>query len=129
MQSQSLDISEIVTETPTEPSSISLEEGDDTRKSKEQKKETPLECNEKKFITSPADIDIHRKVNLQDAEVIKEHQEAFNEICNEYKDIFSIDSSDTGKTPLIEIEIDTGDSPPITQTLYPSFETCYLGTE
>ena len=40
------------------------------------------------FITSPADIDIHRKVNLQDAEVTKEHQEAFKELCNEYKDIF-----------------------------------------
>ena len=77
MQSQSLDISEIVTETSTEPSSISLEEDDDTRESKEQKKETPLECNEKKFITSPADIDIHRKVNLEDAEITKEHQEAF----------------------------------------------------
>ena len=31
------------------------------------------------------------------------------------KDIFSIHSSDIGKTPLIEMEIDTGDSPPITQ--------------
>ena len=43
MQSQSLDISEIMTETSTEPSFISLEEDDDTRESKEQKKETPLE--------------------------------------------------------------------------------------
>ena len=118
MQSQSLDISEIVTESSTEPSSISLEEDDDTEESKEQKKETPSECNEKKFITSPADIDIHRKVNLQDAEVTKEHQEAFKELCNEYKDIFSVDSSNIGKTPLIEIEIDTGDSPPITQRPY-----------
>ena len=33
-------------------------------------------------------------------------------------DIFSIDSSDIGKTPLIEMEIDTGDSPPITQRPY-----------
>ena len=54
-----------MTETSIEPSSISLEEDDDTEESKEQKKETPLECNEKKFITSPVDIDIHRKVNLQ----------------------------------------------------------------
>ena len=41
-----------------------------------------------------------------------------------------MDLSDIGKTPLIEMEIDTGDSLPITQkTLYPSFETCYMGTE
>ena len=34
------------------------------------------------------------------------------------KDIFSTDSSDIGKTPLIEMEIDTGDSPSITQKPY-----------
>ena len=28
---------------------------------------------EKKFITSPADIDVHRKVELQDAEISEEH--------------------------------------------------------
>ena len=77
-----------MTETSTEPSSISLQEDDDTEESKEKKKETLFECNEKKFITSPADIDIHRKVNLQDAEVTKEHQDTFKELCNEYKDIF-----------------------------------------
>ena len=63
MQSQSLDISEIMTETSTEPSSISLEEDDDTEESRtECEIEDPFELNEKKFITSPADIDIHRKV-------------------------------------------------------------------
>ena len=36
----------------------------------------------------------------------------------EFEDIFSIDSSDIGKTPLIEVEINTGDSPPITQKPY-----------
>ena len=111
MQSQSLDISEIVTETSTEPSPILLEEDNDTAGSREQKKETAFENNEKKFITSPTDIEIHKKVDLQDAEVTKEQQKAFKELCSEYKDIFSIDSSDIGKTPLIEMEIDTGDSP------------------
>ena len=42
----------------------------------------------------------------------------FKGLCNEFKDIFSIDSSDIGKTPLIEMEIDTGDSLPITQKPY-----------
>ena len=95
MQSQSLDISKIVTETSTEPSSISLDEDNDTEESRvECKMEAHFESNEKKFITSPADIDIHRKVDLQDAEITREHQEAFKELCNEYKDIFSTDSSD-----------------------------------
>ena len=61
---------------------------------------------------------MHRKIELQDANVSEEQQNAFKELCNEFKDIFSIDSSDIGKTPLIEMEIDTGDSPPITQKLY-----------
>ena len=61
---------------------------------------------------------MHRKVELQDADVTEVQQNAFKELCNEFKDIFSIDSSDIGKTPLIEMEIDTGDSLPITQKPY-----------
>ena len=110
LQNQSLDISEIRTETSTEPSPIIIEEDNVTEVSQEQ--------GEKKFITSPADIEVHRKVELQDADVSEEHQNAFKELCNDFKDIFSVDSSDIGKTPLVEMEIDTGDSPPITQKPY-----------
>ena len=67
---------------------------------------------ETKFITSPADVDIHRKVKLQDAEVLDKYKEEFEKLCEEYSDIFSKDSSDIGKTPLITMEIETGDSPP-----------------
>ena len=57
-------------------------------------------------------------------------QNAFKELGDEFKDIFSIDLSDIGKTPLLEMEIDTSDSPPITpKHLYSSFETCNMGTE
>ena len=118
MQSQSLDISEIMTETSTEPSPILLEEDYDTEGYDKQKKETTFENTKREFITSPTDIDVHRKVDLQNAEVTKEQQKAFKELCNEYKDIFSIESSDIGKTTLIEMEIDTSDSPPITQRPY-----------
>ena len=100
MQSQSLDISEIVTETSTEPSPILLEEDNDIEELKEEKRKITLENTEKKFITSPADIDVHRKVELQDAEVTEAQQNTFKELCDEYKDIFSTDSSDIGKTPL-----------------------------
>ena len=51
MQSQSLDISEIMTETSTEPSPILIEEDDITEVLQEQP--------EKKFITSLADIEVH----------------------------------------------------------------------
>ena len=113
-----MDIPEITTETSTEPSSILLEEDNDIEGFEEQKKEITLEYTKKKFITSPTDIDVHRKVELQDAEVMKEQQEAFKLLCNEYKDIFPTDSSDIGKTPLIEMEINTGDRLPITQRPY-----------
>ena len=76
------------------------------------------EQGEKKFITSPADIDVHQKVELQDADVSEEYQNAFKELCKELNDIFLVDLSDIGKTPLVEMEIDTGDSPPITQKPY-----------
>ena len=118
MQDQSLNISEIVTETSTEPSSLLLEEDDDIEGLQEQKRKIIPENKEKKFITSPADIEVHRKVELQDADITEVQQNAFHELCNEFKDIFSMDSSDIGKTPLIEMEIDTGDSLPITQKLY-----------
>ena len=110
LQSQSIDISEIRTETSTEPSPIGIGE-DDVR-------EVSQNQEEKKFITSPADIDVHRKIILQDADISEEHQNAFKELCHEFKDIFSVDSGDIGKTPLVEMEIDTGDSPPITQKPY-----------
>ena len=118
MQNQSLDISEIVTETSTEPSPILLEEDNDIEGLQGQKKKVISENIEKKFITSPADIEVHRKVELQDANITEAQQNAFKELCNEFKDIFSIDSSDIGKTPLIEMEIDTCDSLPITQKPY-----------
>ena len=130
MPDHSLNISEIVNETSTEPSPILLEDDDDMDGLQEQKRKGTSENREKKFITSPADIEVHWKVELQDAEITEVQQNAFKELCNEFRDIFSIDSSDIGKTPLLEMEIDTGDSPPIIpKTLHSSFETCYMGTE
>ena len=78
-------------------------------------KEIPLE---KKFITSPADVERHRRVILQDAEVPDENRDQFKKLCQEYDDIFSKGAGDIGKTPLITMEIDTGDSPPVCQRPY-----------
>ena len=110
LQNQSLDVSEIMTEISTETSPILMEEDKTTEVFQKQ--------GEKKFITSPTDIEVHHKVDLQDADVSEEHHNAFKELCKEFKDIFSVDSSDIGKTPLLEMEINTGDSPPITQKPY-----------
>ena len=66
MQNQSLDISETVTETSTESLPIVLEDED---KEVLQNGEVHTENTEKKFITSPADIEVHRKVELQDTDI------------------------------------------------------------
>ena len=66
MQNQSLEISEIVTETSTEPLPIELEDED---KEVLQKEAIHIEITEKRFITSPADIKVHRTVELQDADI------------------------------------------------------------
>ena len=110
LQSQPIDISEISTETSTEPSPIGI--GEDNVKEESQIQE------EKKIYNITADIEVHRKINLQDADVSDEHKNAFKELCHEFNDIFLVDLGDIGKTPLVEIEIDTGDSPPITQKPY-----------
>ena len=100
-----------------EPLSIILED-DDKEVLQKLNGEVNTENTEKRFITSPGDTDVHRKVELQDAELTEAQQNAFKDLCMELKDIFSTDSSDIGKTPLLEVEIDTGDSPPITQKPY-----------
>ena len=71
MQIQSFDISEIMTETSTEPSPIIFED-DDKEVLDKQEEERNKESIEKRFITSPADIDVHRKVELQDADITEE---------------------------------------------------------
>ena len=95
-----------------------LEDDNDIEGLQEQRKKVISENIEKKFITSLAYIEVHRKVELQDADITEAQQNTFKELCNEFKYILSIDSSDIGITPLIEMEIDTGNSLPITQKPY-----------
>ena len=47
-----------------------------------------------------------------------EHRKAFEDLCSEFETIFSKDSADLGKTPLLKMDIPTGDNPPITQRPY-----------
>ena len=71
-----------------------------------------------KFIASPADIDTYREIKLKDADVQEEDRERFEKLCNEFDDVFSKDSTDLGRTPLLMMDIDTGDHPPVTQRPY-----------
>ena len=101
-------IKKLITSTSMEMMNIEIKENQNTE----------VGDVEKKFITSPADVEVHQKVNLQDAKVTVENLQTFKELCEKYEDIFSKDSTDIGRTPLVTMEIDTEDSPPISQRLY-----------
>ena len=101
---------------PIEVTEIVREECNEVGEIDEKEDESiPLE---KKFITSPAEVNTHRKMQLQDAEVTAEYREKFRLLCKEFEDVFSKDSTDIGKTPLITMDIDTRDSPPVCQRPY-----------
>ena len=40
------------------------------------------------FLTSPADIDPHRKVNLTDFELLQDEKQKFKSLCGNFNDIF-----------------------------------------
>ena len=105
---QEIDISEITTVT----ADMIEDEGYETNE------ELPEPGVSSLFITSPANIEVHRKTNLLNADVEEKYKKQLEELCDEFKDIFSTSSKDIGKTPLIKMGIDTGDSPPICQRPY-----------
>ena len=73
---------------------------------------------EEDFLKTPAEAPAHRKVLLEDKNISPKTQQAFNERCKKYDNIISKNSGDIGKTMLVEMEIDTGNHPPIASKPY-----------
>ena len=71
------------------------------------------------FLTSPADVPGPRKVDLQDADIKPTMRSAFDELCERYPKVFSRGNEDIGRTQLITMDIDTGDSLPVSSCPYP----------
>ena len=65
MQNQSLNISKIATENSSEPSPTLVEEDNDMEVLLGKVEERISKSKEKKFITSPADIEVHQKLNYK----------------------------------------------------------------
>ena len=80
--------------------------------------ENPFMQKEDDFLKSPAEAPVHRKVLLEDKNISPKTQQAFDELCQKYDDIISKNSGDIGKTMLVEMEIDTGNHPPIASKPY-----------
>ena len=70
------------------------------------------------FLCSPADVPGPRKVQLQDKDITTDIRQKFEELCDEYGEAFSKNNEDIGRTKLVKIDIDTGDSPPVSSRPY-----------
>ena len=70
------------------------------------------------FICSPADVPGPRKVQLQDKNIMTDIRQKFEELCEEYGEAFSKNNEDVGRTKLVKMDIDTGDSPPVSSRPY-----------
>ena len=70
------------------------------------------------FICSPAHVPEHRKVHLQDKEISGDSHQRFEELFEEYGQAFSKHNEDIGRTKLVKMDVDTGDSPPVSSRPY-----------
>ena len=70
------------------------------------------------FICSPADVPGPHKVQLQDKTITTDIKQKFKELCEEYGEAFSKNNEDIGRTKLVKMDIDTGDSPPVSSRPY-----------
>ena len=70
------------------------------------------------FLCSPADVPGPRKVQLQDKDITTDIRQKFKELCDEYGEAFSKNNKDIGRTKLVKMDIDTGDSPPVSSRPY-----------
>ena len=78
--------------------------------------ENPFMQKDDDFVKSPAEAPVHRKVLLEDKNISPKTQ--FDKLCEKYDDIISKNSGDIGKKMLVEMEIDTGNHPPIASKPY-----------
>ena len=57
-------------------------------------------------------------MQLQDKDITTDIRQKFEELCDEYGEAFSKNNEDIGRTKLVKMDIDTGDSPPVSSRPY-----------
>ena len=70
------------------------------------------------FLCSPADVPGPCRVQLQDKDITTDIRQKFKELCEQYGEAFSKNKEDIGRTKLDKMDIDTGDSPPVSSRPY-----------
>ena len=66
------------------------------------------------FLCSPADVPGPCRVQLQDKDITTDIRQKFEE----YGEAFSKSNDDIGRTKLVKMDIDTGESPPVSSRPY-----------
>ena len=92
--------------------------GEDSQNSQNQQWCELSEVIESDFLISPGDVYPNRKVELEDTDIKDSTRVSFEELCEQQHEAFSKNNKDIGRTQLIEMEIDTGDSLPVAQSPY-----------
>ena len=85
---------------------------------KQAKYKLPIIPLDNAFLTSPADVPGPRRVDLQDADITPSTRSAFDVLCEKYPKVFSKGNKDIGRTQLVTMDIDMGDSPPVSSRPY-----------
>ena len=86
LDNEEIDISEINTETGTGLDSDSGYEINGDNLAPEEELKTKEMSS---FIVFPADIEIHRKIELKDKDIDEEYRKQFEDLCEKYRHIFS----------------------------------------
>ena len=76
------------------------------------------EVVESDFLISPGDVYANRKVELEEADIKDSTRVSFEALYEQQHEAFSKNNKDIGRTQLIEMEIDTGDSLPVAESPY-----------
>ena len=58
------------------------------------------------------------RVQLQDKDITNNIRQKFEELCEQYGEAFSKNNEDIGRTKLVKLDIDTGDSPSVSSRPY-----------
>ena len=85
---------------------------------KQAKYKLPVIPLDNAFLTSPADVPGPRKVDLKDADITSSTRSAFDTLCEKYPKVFSKGKEDIGRTQLVTMDINMGDSPPVSSRPY-----------
>ena len=85
---------------------------------KQDKYKLPINPLDNAFLTSPVDVPGPRRVDLQDPDISPSTRSAFDALCEKYPKVFSKRNEDIGRTQLVTMDIDMGDSPPVSSRPY-----------